>query len=59
MSQFSLFDSDFSRISGLMPAIRAAMRRAAGNPDGEGRKALVDKIKAVLKFSIDKFCKVL
>ena len=49
MSQISLFDSDFSRISGLMPAIRAAMRRAAGNPDGEGRKALVDKINAIAR----------
>ena len=47
MSQLSLFDWDFSRISGLMPAVRAAMRRAAGNPDGEGRKALVDKINSI------------
>ena len=48
MSQFSLFDCDYSRIAGLMPAVRAAMRRAAGHPDGEGRKALVDKISATI-----------
>ena len=49
MPQFSLFDYDYSRIAGLMPAVRAAMRRAAGNPDGEGRKALVDKRNAIAR----------
>lgn len=49
MSQLSLFDCDLSRIAGLMPAVRAAMRRAAGNPDGEGRKALVDKINSIAR----------
>ena len=49
MPQFSLIDYDYSRIAGLMPAVRAAMRRAAGNPDGEGRKALVDKINAIAR----------
>lgn len=49
MPQFSLIDYDYSRIAGLMPAVRAAMRRAAGNPDSEGRKALVDKINAIAR----------
>lgn len=49
MPQLSLFDCDYSRIAGLMPAVRAAMRRAAGSPDGEGRKALVDKINQIAR----------
>ena len=47
--QLSFSDLDFSRISGLMPAVRAAMRRAAGNPEGEGRKMLVDRINAIAR----------
>lgn len=49
MPQFSLIDYDYSRIAGLMPAVRAVMRRTAGNPDGEGRKVLADKINAIAK----------
>ena len=30
MSQMSLFDCDYTRFAGVMPAVRAAMRRAAG-----------------------------
>ena len=47
MSQKSLLDYDYSRIAGLMPALRAAMRRAAAKADGEGRKALVDTINRI------------
>lgn len=47
MSQLSLFEYDYSRLAALMPAVRAAMRHAAGSPDGVGRKALVDKINAI------------
>lgn len=42
--QFLLSDCDYSRFAGIMPSVRAAMRRAAGKPEGEGRKVLVDKI---------------
>lgn len=48
MRQLSLFDS-INDLAGLIPAIRAAMRRAAGDPESEGRKALVDKINALAK----------
>lgn len=34
-----------------MPAIKAAMRAVAGAPEGEGRKALPDKINAVASAS--------
>ncbi|MGE4297568.1 MAG: hypothetical protein AB7E47_06020 [Desulfovibrionaceae bacterium] len=47
MKQASLFDNDAaSHLAGLVPAIRAAMHRAAGTDD-DGRKLLVDKINAV------------
>lgn len=46
MRQLSLFDDDNGAIAGVMPAIRAAMNRAAG-ADAEGRKRLVDRINAV------------
>lgn len=45
MQQLSLF-SDESALAGLMPAVRAAMNRAAGE-SAEGRKLLVDKINAI------------
>lgn len=48
MRQLSLFD-DTARLAGAMPAIRAAMRTVAGDPGGEGRKALPDKINAVAR----------
>lgn len=47
MRQLSLLSDDFAALAGVMPAVRAAMRRAAGDPDGEGRKALVDKINRI------------
>lgn len=45
MRQGSLFD-DVPSLAGLMPAVRAAMHRAAGQ-DEEGRKRLVDRINEV------------
>lgn len=47
MRQASLFDDDdHGRLSGLLPAMRAAMNRAAGE-DEAGRKQLVDRVNAV------------
>jgi hypothetical protein len=48
MRQGSLFDDDNSRLSGLIPSMRAAMNRAAGE-DEDGRKLLVDRINAVAR----------
>lgn len=48
MRQLSLID-DAARLAGVMAAIRAAMRAAAGAPDGEGRKALPDKLNALAR----------
>ena len=47
MSQMSLFDCDYTRFVGVMPAVRAAMRRAVGAPDSIGCKGLVDKINLI------------
>lgn len=47
--QFLLSDCDYSRFAGIMPSVRAAMRRAAGKPEGEGRKVLIDKINSIAK----------
>lgn len=41
--QYSLFKEDFGALAGLVPALRAAMNRAAG-ADAAGRKLLVDRI---------------
>ncbi len=46
MRQASLFDH-CAPLAGAMPAIKAAMRAVAGAPEGEGRKALPDRINAV------------
>lgn len=46
MRQGTLFDDDFGRLSGLLPAMRAAMNRAVGE-DEAGRKLLVDRLNAV------------
>ena len=46
MRQASLFDHCVP-LASAMPAIKAAMRAVAGAPEGEGRKALPDKINAV------------
>ncbi|MGE9985312.1 hypothetical protein [Desulfovibrio sp. SGI.169] len=43
MKQFSLLD-DALRLSGVMAAIRTAMRDAAGAPESEGRKMLADRL---------------
>lgn len=46
MRQASLLDDDHGKLAGLVPAMRAAMNRAAGG-DEAGRKLLVDRINAV------------
>lgn len=46
MRQLTLFESG---LAGAMPAIRAAMRRVAGDPEGEGRKKLVDSINQIAR----------
>lgn len=50
MRQLSLLD-DIAPMAGVMAEIRAAMRAVAGAPEGEGRKALPDKINAVAAMS--------
>lgn len=47
MRQLSLLDT--YALAGAMPAIRAAMSRVAGDAEGEGRKALVDKINRIAR----------
>lgn len=49
MRQLSLLtpDHDYAHLAGLLPAIRGAMRRAAGAEDGEGRKSLVGTINTI------------
>lgn len=49
MRQLSLFtpDHDYAHLAGLLPAVRGAMRRAAGAEDGEGRKSLPDTINTI------------
>jgi len=50
MKQASLLEtSDHAHLAGLMPALRAAMRRAAGAEEGEGRKTLVDTINKIAR----------
>jgi len=48
MRQASLLEDDPGRLAGLIPAMRAAMNRAAGE-DEAGRKLLVDRINAVAR----------
>ncbi len=43
MKQCSLFDNTM-HLAGIMPAVKAEMRRVAGSPEGEGRKRLVDSV---------------
>lgn len=50
MRQASLFDH-CAPLDSAMPAIKAAMRAVAGAPEGEGRKALPDRINAVASAS--------
>lgn len=47
MRQLSLLTDNHAALAGVMPAIRAAMRVAAGASEGEGRKALPDKLNAL------------
>lgn len=46
--QFSLFHDDQAALAGLVPALRAAMNRAAG-ADPAGRKLLVDRINDIAR----------
>lgn len=46
MKQLSLLD-DAVRLSGVMVAIKTAMRDAAGAPEGEGRKMLADRLNEI------------
>ena len=46
MNQLPIFTTSL-RLSGAMAAIRAAMREAAGSPESEGRKLLVDKLNGI------------
>lgn len=48
MRQASLLDDDHGRLAGLIPSMRAAMNRAAGE-DEAGRKILVDRLNAVAR----------
>ena len=49
MRQLSLLSDGLPPLAGVMSAIRAAMRRIAGEPEGEGRKMLADKISTIAK----------
>lgn len=46
MRQASLIGDDHGRMSGLLPAMRAAMNRAAGE-DKSGRDMLLDRVNAI------------
>ena len=46
MKQHSLFETNM-HLAGVMPAIRAEMRRVAGADEGECRKKLLDTINAI------------
>ena len=48
MRQGSLFDS-INNLAGLIPSIKASMRKTAGDPEGEGRKALVERINNIAR----------
>ena len=50
MRQLSLIE-DIAQLAGALPAIKAAMRGVAGAPEGEGRKALPDKLNAIARAS--------
>lgn len=50
MHQLSLIE-DIAPLAGALPAIKAAMRGIAGAPEGEGRKALPDKLNAIARAS--------
>lgn len=48
MRQLSLID-DVTPLAGVMAEIRATMRAVAGAPEGEGRKALPDRMNAIAR----------
>lgn len=48
MTQLSLLGTPY-QLAGVMAAIRAAMRATAGSPEGEGRKALPDRMNAIAR----------
>lgn len=48
MTQLSLLGTPY-QLAGAMAAIRAAMRATAGASDGEGRKALPDRMNAIAR----------
>lgn len=50
MHQLHLFN-DYAALAGFMPAIKAAMNRAAGAVESEGRDLLLDKINMVARHS--------
>lgn len=50
MRQLSLIE-DIAQLAGALPAVKAAMRGIAGAPEGEGRKALPDKLNAIARAS--------
>lgn len=50
MRQLSLIE-DIAQLAGALPAIKAAMRGITGAPEGEGRKALPDKLNAIARAS--------
>ena len=47
--QLSLLDD--TQLAGALPAIKAAMRGIAGAPEGEGRKALPDRLNTIARAS--------
>ena len=50
MRQLSLFPAtDHSHLAGLMPALKAALRRACSGRESVGRKALVDEINDIAR----------
>ena len=50
MRQLSLLENP-AQLAGVMPAIKAAMRVAAGDPEGDGRKALPGKLNSIARAS--------
>lgn len=50
MRQLSLIE-DIAQLAGALSAIKAAMRGITGAPEGDGRKALPDKLNAIARAS--------
>lgn len=49
MRQLSLFTDTYAHLAGLLPALRAALRRACSGRESVGRKALVDEINDIAR----------